>query len=181
MGDHDLRLLVGGCTRRELREALAEGGVRCNAYAETLLEHGCFDGHSAQSVVVIQRTVGELGLRSGGSLSQILAAAQNQGLLLCPPDTGPYLRLAMTDQEQAPDSVLSAGRAPTGAVHVASAPLREDDDEYPKGFYLRVVDGVSWLRGFRCADEYRHPSESTFAFCRPNAATVVDESGVRSS
>lgn len=181
MGDHDLRLLVGGCTRRELREALAEGGVRCNAYAETLLEHGCFDGHSAQSVVVIQRTVGELGLRSGGSLSQILAAAQNQGLLLCPPDTGPYLRLAMTDQEQAPDSVLSAGRAPTGAVHVASAPLREDDDEHPKGFYLRVVDGVSWLRGFRCADEYRHPSESTFAFCRPNAATVVDESGVRSS
>lgn len=180
MSDHDLPLDVGGSTRRELREVLAARGVRCNAYAETLLEDRCFDDHPAQSVVVTQRTVGDLGLRDGGSLPQILAAAQQQGLELCPPDTGPYLRLAMTDQEQAPDSVLSAGRAPAGAVHVASAPLREDD-EYPKGFYLRVVDGVSWLRGFRCDDEYRHPSESTFAFCRPSAAAVEGESGVRSS
>lgn len=87
-------------------------------------------------------------------------------LELCPPATGPYLRLAVTSQSQAPDSVLSAGRAPSGALHVLSAPLSEDH-EYPKGFYLRVVDGVSWLRGYRCDDEYRLPPEAAMVLRVP--------------
>lgn len=166
MGDHDLRLRVGGSTRRDLREALAERGVRCNAFAEMLLEHRCFDDHPVESVRLTRRTLGELGLPDGGLLSQILAAVPQQGLELCPPDTGPYLRLALMDQEQAPDSELSAGRVPAGSLHVVSAPLREDD-HYPKGFYLRVVDGVRWLRGFRCDDEYRWPAESRVALRLP--------------
>jgi hypothetical protein len=59
--------------------------------------------------------------------------------------------LAMIGQSNAPD--LSAGRAPTGAIHVASEPLSRDV-EYPKGFYLRIVDGQAWLRGYRCDDTY---------------------------
>ncbi|MGO1200370.1 MAG: hypothetical protein ACTMKY_10790 [Dermabacteraceae bacterium] len=69
------------------------------------------------------------------------------------------MRLALTSQTAAPDSVLSAGRAPRGALHVLSAPLSEDH-EYPKGFYLRRVDGVSWLRGYCCDDEYCLPPEA---------------------
>jgi hypothetical protein len=48
-------------------------------------------------------------------------------------------------------------------VKVASAPL-SDDATFPKGFYLRVVDGTQWLRGFRCDDEYRFAPDDTFAF-----------------
>jgi len=59
--------------------------------------------------------------------------------------------------------VLSAGRSPAGALKVASAPL-SDDVAFPKGFYLRVVDGTLWLRGFRCDDEYRFTPDDTFAF-----------------
>lgn len=80
--------------------------------------------------------------------------------------TGPYLRLAMPGQHTAPDSVLSAGRAPTGAVHVASEPVTSDP-EYPKGFYLRVVDGRQWLRGYRCDDTYVFTPEQRLAFVLP--------------
>ncbi|WP_346959230.1 hypothetical protein [uncultured Arthrobacter sp.] len=71
----------------------------------------------------MERTVGELGFERGAIQSRVFTAARNQGLELCPVVTGPYLRLAITEQPNAPDSVLSAGRAPTGAIHVASEPL----------------------------------------------------------
>jgi len=61
------------------------------------------------------------------------------------------------------DSVLSAGRAPSGSIKIASQPL-SDDVEYPKGFSLRVVDGELWLRGYRCDDSYVFEPEQNFLF-----------------
>lgn len=169
MTDSDCSVTVGGTSRRELREQLAAAGVALNPYADTLLGHPCFDASDGEELRLTQRTVAELGLPRGGSLPEVIAAAERRGLDLCPPQTGPYLRLALTAQPQAPDSVLSAGRAPSGALHVLSAPLSEDH-EYPKGFYLRVVDGVSWLRGYRCDDEYRPPPEAVMVLRVPERA-----------
>ncbi|MEY9953668.1 hypothetical protein [Leifsonia sp. EB34] len=163
----NLRLTVGGATRSGLREALESRGVQLNTYAETLLDHPVFDLRDPVELSVVERDLDELGLGDGGTLPEVFAAARELGLSLCPPDTGPYLRLAMRSQANAPDSVLSAGRSPAGAIKVASAPLR-DDVEFPKGFYLRVVDGVQWLRGYRCDDEYRYTSEDRFAFALPS-------------
>jgi len=162
-------LCVGGVSRTDLRAALRSHGVLLNAHAETLLDHEAFDLRDPVELTVVERGVGELGLGDGGTLQEVYAAAREQGLSLCPPDTGPYLRLAMRAQENAPDSVLSAGRSPAGAVKVAAAPL-SDDVEFPKGFYLRVVDGVQWLRGYRCDDEYRFAASDRFAFTRPPAS-----------
>lgn len=86
--------------------------------------------------------------------------------MLCPAVTGPYLRLAMLDQVSAPDSVMSAGRAPTGSLTIAAEPLNEDQD-YPKGFYLRTVDGIPWLRGYLCDDLHEFAQEDTFVFREP--------------
>lgn len=163
----DFPLTVGGSSRRMLREQLAAAGVELNAFAETLLEHPCFAPGPARRLTLTQRTVAELDLPQGGTLGEVIAAAPQQGFELCPPETGPYLRLAVSSQPSAPDSVLSAGRIPTGALHIPSVPLSEDDD-YPKGFYLRVVDGVSWLRGFRCDGEYRWPPEATVVLRIPH-------------
>lgn len=140
--------------------------MQLNENARTLLEHPCFARRGVETVEVLQRTPAQLGLPGGGTLPEILAAARAEGASPCPPDAGPYLRLVLTDQEQAPDSVLSAGRAPAGALHVLSEPLSEDH-EYPKGFYLRVVDGVQWLRGYRCDDEYVWPADSELLLRRP--------------
>jgi len=114
---------VGGLSREELRRALDSAGVLLNAHAEGLLESEAFDERAGQDVVIVERTAGDLGLSGGAVLSDIFASAQKQGLLLCPPDTGPYLRLAWRAQGTAPDSVMSSGRAPKGAVTIASAPL----------------------------------------------------------
>ncbi|MHA7242267.1 hypothetical protein [Paeniglutamicibacter antarcticus] len=114
----------------------------------------------------MERTVRDLGFEHGSVQSRVFTTARNQGLELCPLVTGPYLRLAMTEQSNAPDSVLSAGRAPTGAIHVASDPPSQDV-EYPKGFYLRVVNGQRWLRGYRCDDKYEWAPEQRLALVLP--------------
>lgn len=161
-----LRLHVGGLSRDDLRLALQRHGVQLNVHAQTLLDHPVFDPREPEEVVLVERDLSELGLGDGGTLPEVFAVAASRGLALCPPDTAPYLRLAMTWQENAPDSVLSAGRSPAGALKVASAPL-SDDVEYPKGFYLRVVDHLPWLRGYRCDLEYRFAPADRFAFRLP--------------
>jgi len=157
---------AGGQSRAEILQLLHGAGVMLNAHAETLLAHPSFDAPVARSLRIVERTVGELGFARGAIQSRVFTAARNQGLELRPLVAGPYLRLAIMEQTNAPDSVLSAGRAPTGAIHVASEPLSEDV-EYPKGFYLRVVDGQLWLRGYRCDDTYVWAPEQRLAFVLP--------------
>ncbi len=157
---------AGGHPRAELLRLLRGAGVWLNVHAETLLAHPVFDAPEARRLRIVEQTVGELGFEHGAVQSTVFTAARNQGLALCPLVTGPYLRLAMTEQASAPDSVLSAGRAPSGAIHVASDP-QSQDVEYPKGFYLRVVDGQKWLRGYRCDDAYVFPPEQRLAFALP--------------
>lgn len=157
---------VGGLPRAELLAMLSDTGVRLNAHAETLLAHPAFDDPVARDLRFVKRTVEQLGLPDGDVQTEVFAAAGRQGLALAPLVAGPYLRLALRDQGDAPDSVLSAGRAPTGAIHVASEPVSEDVD-HPKGFYLRVVDGQTWLRGYRCDDTYLWGPEQRLAFVLP--------------
>ena len=168
-GDPDAQRLehvevwIGGLSRAQLLAELSSRAVQLNAHAETLLESEAFEHRPARRVVLTERTVAEPGFADGASLSGILSAAQEQGFLLCPTDAGPYLRLTLQAQAASRDSAMSSGRAPDGALTVASAPTSHDD-EYPKGFYLRVVDGRAWLRGYRCDDEHRWAPEDRFAF-----------------
>lgn len=158
---------VGGQSRTEVVQSLRDVGVRLNAHAETLLTHSAFDDPVGQTLRIVERTVAQLGLEKGAVQSQVFATARNQGLELCPLVTGPYLRLASMDQANAPDSVLSVGRGPSGAIHIASEPVSEGVD-YPKGFYIRVVDGQAWLRGYRCDDTYVWTPGQRLAFLLPD-------------
>ena len=164
--DEGFVVRVGGHSRVEILRLLRREDVMLNVHAETLLAHPVFDKPERQSLRIVERTVEELGFEHGAVQSRVFSAARNKGLSLCPLVTGPYLRMAMMGQSDAPDSVLSAGRAPTGAIHVASEPLSEDV-EYPKGFYLRVVDGQAWLRGYRCDDRYVWTPDHRLAFLSP--------------
>lgn len=157
---------VGGQPRSVLLQSLREVGVRLNAHAETLLDHQAFDDPKGHDLRFVERTVHQLGLPAGGTQSQIFEAARTQGLELCPVISGPFLRLATMEQPNAPDSVLSAGRAPAGAIHIASEPL-SDEEAYPKGFYLCVVDDEAWLRGYRCDDTYEWGPKQRLALVQP--------------
>ncbi|SOC57162.1 hypothetical protein [Ornithinimicrobium cerasi] len=157
---------VGGQPRSSLVQSLRQVGVQLNDHAKTLLAHPAFEDPESQDLQFVVRTVHQLGLPTGGTQSQVFVAARRHGFQLCPVISGPFLRLATMDQPSAPDSVLSAGRAPTGAIHVASEPLSADA-AYPKGFYLRVVDDEVWLRGFRCDDTYEWGPQQRLALVEP--------------
>lgn len=165
--DEGFVVRVGGHSRVEILRLLRSADVVLNVHAETLLAHSVFDNPELQNLRIVARTVEELGFEHGAVQSQVFSAARNLGHALCPVVAGPYLRMAMMGQSSAPDSVLSAGRAPTGAIHVASEPLSEDVG-YPKGFYLRVVDGQAWLRGYRCDATYVWAKDQRFAFLSPD-------------
>jgi len=164
-----LEVSVGGLSRDELRSALTSRGVLVNVHAETLLDSEAFDREDIRPIAVTERTVAELGRPDGAVLSEILELGRQEGLLLCPADTGPYLRLALADQASSADAVMSSGKAPDGSLTVASEAL-SDDVDYPKGFYLRVVEGQPWLRGYRCDDEHIWSPQDRFAFRAPSSS-----------
>lgn len=132
-------------------------------------------GQESESFDVVQCTVEQLGFRNGAPLSVIFARAQEIGLSLCPTIAGPYLRLVMTDQQSAPDSVMSSGSAPSSSITVAAA-LLEGDDDFPKGFYLRAVEGVLWLRGYRATDQHIWSPNDCFAFRKADVPLEPDHS-----
>ncbi|MEV8268186.1 hypothetical protein [Microbacterium sp. NPDC076911] len=161
------RVFVGHLSREVLLARLHASGTLLNEHANTLLDDSAFDDVGEGEVISIaERSVAAIGLADGATLTQIYARATCQGLLLCPAVAGPYLRFALAQQQSAPDSVLSSGRAPTGSVTVAARALREDD-EFPKGFYLRTIDGKPWLRGFRCDDQHLWSPADRFIFRTP--------------
>jgi hypothetical protein len=81
-------------------------------------------------------------------------AAAALGLAPCPLEVGPDLRLAWLDQAEG--SIGQPSRphaAPIGSVTVVSTPIAPETD-VPKGFYLRRIEGVAWLRGYVAPDDH---------------------------
>ena len=154
---------IGGLSRSALKLKLRDRGIELNDHASELMQHPVFD--NVQTPVVkhfATRRLMDLGLTDAAPLSEIFAAAQRQHLGLRPVTAGPYLRLAYAKQPTSKHSVLNVGKAPDSSLTVASAAL--GDDEFPKGFYLRTVDGQQWLRGYRCTKEHRFSPADHFIF-----------------
>jgi hypothetical protein len=170
-----MNLKIGTLSRPHLLEALEREGIRTNRSAQTLLDHPVFDEPAPRSVTLVERSLRELGLEDGAALPRIFDAAEDQGLRLCPTTTGPYLRLAWLSQPNAPDTIMSTGRAPTASLTVAAYPLRADEDDYPKGFYLRVIDGQPWLRGYRCDLSYPWNPDDRLVFAIPDSAELQQD------
>ncbi|MBE5766959.1 MAG: hypothetical protein E7335_07350 [Clostridiales bacterium] len=99
-------------------------------------------------------------------MDAVIQKAASLGLKPCHPAMGLYLRLAWKTQANSKNTALSGQhRAPDGAVTVLSLPL-EKDDVFPKGLYLRSVDGKLWLRGYVCDNLHLWSAEDLFAFER---------------
>lgn len=147
-----------------LRSLLEEREIRINRYAETYIAHPGFRADRTEEKRVVIASLREIGLENGGSLADIFQSLPALGLGPCAPDTGLYLRLAWTAQPQSRDTVLTGThRSPEGAVTVLSEPL-EREDAFPKGLYLRNVDGKLWLRGYICDGVHRFSGDDLFAF-----------------
>ncbi len=140
-----------------INELLKEQGIFVNHYAEVYFSHPRFSKGHSEEINVTVAALKEIGLENGATLEEVFTHISEMGFQPCAPDTGLFLRLAWKDQPQSQNSVLSGTHSsPDQAVTVLSEVLEENDD-FPKGLYLRNVDGVLWLRGYICDSEYRFP------------------------
>lgn len=158
---------IGGASKHELLAGMRAARVQLNPLALLLFERPEFTTAEKVSVVeTVELSVSELGLEAGGTFDQVVESAKLAGLSLCPFELAPHLRLQFTDQ---PEGFIghppSHKRAPPGSLTVASVPFSEDDD-VPKGFYLRRIEGVLWLRGYVSWAGHPWSAEDTFIFLR---------------
>jgi hypothetical protein len=156
---------IGGQTKAELLEELEANGVELNEAARVLFAiDGFITSEERGTVRTVEISVRDLGFPQGATFSDICASARRLGFGVCPLEVGPHLRLQFLDQ---PEGFLGKPvyqhRAPPGSITVASEILSEDD-EFPKGFYLRRINGTLWLRGYRAGLDHIWDAEDSFVF-----------------
>ena len=159
---------VGGMSKHELLARLQDAKIQLNESARVLFAHDKFTTSPAVSTIeAIELSVADLGCADGASIGQIHDRAAACGLSLCPLELAPHLRLQYLDQ---PEGYIghppSQHRAPPGSLTVASHELTSDEDT-PKGFYLRRIEGVLWLRGYRATLGHPWSAADRVVFCRP--------------
>ncbi|MET0793199.1 MAG: helicase [Polyangiaceae bacterium] len=140
---------IGGMDKQALLSALRAHDIQLNQAAENLFADPRFTPTSSSVAIAIAcLSVTELGFPSGATYEQLTARALELGLLECPLELGPYLRLQFLEQPEAAGAVTeSQHRAPAGSITVVSRVL-DATVETPKGFYLRQIAGRLWLRGY---------------------------------
>lgn len=156
---------VGGLTKAALRQALQHNAIWLNEAAEQLFASELFTTLARHTPLqTVELTVRDLGFPDGAPMAAIEEQASALALALCPLELGPHLRLQYLDQPEGywGQPVLEQ-RAPSGSITIASAPLVADDD-FPKGFYLRRMQGVLWLRGYRSGPDHLWSPGDHFIF-----------------
>ena len=167
-GVFDLKEVIvdyGGVSLARLCQQLEEQQIHLNAYGNQLLRHPHLslsaDKQRATCVIV---SLKELGLTQGGSLTEIFAAAFSYGLTDCTLEMALHFRLGYRQLTNS-TGLKSQGKAPAAAITIASVPLEKTDD-FPKGFYVRRIDGVDWLRGYTCDARHQFSPDDLFLFKR---------------
>lgn len=156
---------IGGVRRLDLLAELQRSDIALNEAALTLFaSDGFTTARVASTLDTVEVAVADLGFAHGATFDELCERAIDLGMALCPLELGPHLRLQYRDQ---PEGHIghppSRHCAPPGSVTVASAPI-DGDDELPKGFYLRRIDGVLWLRGYRSGPEHIWSRDDRFVF-----------------
>lgn len=145
---------VGGSTKPELIQELQRNTISMNEFAERLFASDHFTtAPTRYSVMSVELTVRNLGFTRGATIAEIYGRARELGLSLCPLELGPHLRLQYLDQPEGYwGKPFRRHQAPCGSITIASEELAEDG--FPKGFYLRRIKGVLWLRGYCSRPEH---------------------------
>ncbi|WP_091031679.1 helicase [Paenibacillus sp. CF095] len=164
---------VGGLTKTQLIQKLDQHSILLNKYGEQLLNDERFIVSSRkQSLQTVELTVRQLGFSNGATTFQLFRRANDLGLECCPVELGPYLRMQYLDQPEICSTNISEGKkAPYGSITIASAALTEDN-EFPKGFYLRRINDKLWLRGYLADDLHIWSPHDRFIFCRAQLSIV---------
>ncbi|OZU88653.1 helicase [Virgibacillus indicus] len=158
---------VGGFTKSQLLQKLQQHSILMNKLGERLFADNKFIiSDTIYSVRAVELKVRDLGFPEGATIPQLFKKANQVGLELCPLELGPHLRLEYLDQPEGHSGKPSCRhRAPYGSVTIASEIL-SDDVYFPKGFYLRRIEGVLWLRGYIADHLHVLDPDDHFVFCQ---------------
>src|SRR5258708_905169 len=159
---------IGGENKAELLAPLPQDRGGLNEAARGLFLRGNVITIRVRAQLrTVDLLVRNLGFSQGATTFDVYTSAMRLGLHLCPVEVGPHLRLQFLDQ---PEGFLGQpvwqNRAQPGAITIASEIL-SDDDEFPKGFYLRRIKGTIWLRGYWSKREHICDPEDHFVFSQP--------------
>ncbi|HBE90660.1 MAG TPA: hypothetical protein DDW41_05635, partial [Candidatus Andersenbacteria bacterium] len=84
------RLPIGGKTKEQLQQELQSANIQTSSYADDLLKSPEFEPLTeVEDSVLVRLTVSDLGFPQGTTTEDIYQRAQELGLELCPPETGP--------------------------------------------------------------------------------------------
>ena len=157
---------VGGMTKDDLLAELQRHGVQMNEAGQQLFASDLFQPSAVRRVTgTVEISVRDLGFADGATMPQLHAAAPSRGLTLPPVELGPYLRLHYLDQPEGFEGRHGCfHRAPPGSITIAAPHPAEDDESFPKGFYLRRIEGVLWLRGYWSGLDHVYGPEDRLVF-----------------
>ncbi|MBP2078422.1 helicase [Oceanobacillus polygoni] len=158
---------IGGLTNIQLTQKMQQHAIMMNEYGERLLTDERFTtSETTYSLKTIELTVRNLGFPDGATLPTIFKRASELGLELCPHELGPHLRLKYLDQPEGHSGISSSQhQAPSGSITIASEIISEDDD-FPKGFYIRKINDELWLRGYVADHLHVWNPNDHFIFCQ---------------
>ncbi len=155
-------LTYGGLSKLQLITRLKEFNIKLNGYAETLFNSTLFKVSDQRvTVTLTELSLDELGFTTGTTLQEIFKVAASYALFPCSVDVAPFLRLDYAQNNS--HGLTKTGRTPADAVVIASQIL-EQDHSFPKGFYLRKIDGELWLRAYICDDVHKFAASEIFIF-----------------
>ena len=93
-------IVIGGKSKGELEQELARNGINVTSYAQSMMKNRDFTTlKDPQQVDLVHLHVRDLGIKKDyPTTTDIYSRAEELGLTLCPPETGPQYRLAYTGQ-----------------------------------------------------------------------------------
>lgn len=146
-GELPVNVRMGGVEKSTLLGTIRTQGIQLNRAAELLFDDPRFVTSMDRHIIRLRSFCpADLGYPNGAIYPEIIRRAAEQGCVECPLELGPYLRLQFLDQAEG-GAPSTQGCAPPGSLTIASVPL-DTSEATPKGFYLRCVAGVLWLRGY---------------------------------
>ena len=157
-----------GLTRDLLLQKLVNEHIHLNEYAHQLFKTDSFNNQpkKGDTIKIVEVALEDIGLRTGGTFAEIEVAMDKLNLTHCPLEFAPYIRLTYTDQKSS--MIKSINRHPPGAIKIFSKPVLENED-FPRGFYIRNIDGLLWLRGYKCSLDYQWDSKDRMIFQTKNS------------
>ncbi len=147
------KVKYGGTSKEDLLERLIAENIHLNEYAVALWKSDAFVVSPKKEVAeIVELSVQDLEFTDGATFEEIFSRIEQLHLNLCPLEIGPYLRLSYLDQKE--EAETGKNKAPKGSITIFSKLEKAQDEDFPKGFYIRKMDGRLWLRGYVCPMDY---------------------------